>query len=72
MANLGSYAIDKGTAALTIGTSGAVRIASPKPIYNFKEMTFNYVMDKNTFICGGPVNNGGNVIAVVVSGFFKY
>ncbi len=37
MANLGSYAIEKGTAALTIGTSGAVRIASPKPIYNFKE-----------------------------------
>jgi len=62
MANLGSYAIDKGTAALTIGTSGAIRIANPKPIYNFKEMTFNYVMDKNTFICGGPVNNGGNII----------
>ncbi len=62
MANLGSYAIDKGTAALTIGTSGAVRIASAQPIYNFKEMIFNYVMDENTFICGGPVNNGGNVI----------
>lgn len=62
MANLGSYAIEKGTAALTIGTSGAVRIASPKPIYNFKEMIFNYVMDENTFICGGPVNNGGNIV----------
>ncbi|MEO6844663.1 MAG: gluconokinase [Ginsengibacter sp.] len=62
LANLGSYAIDKGTAALTIGTSGAVRIANPKPVFNFKEMTFNYLLDDKTFICGGPVNNGGNVI----------
>ena len=62
LANLGSYAIDKGTAALTIGTSGAVRIASPKPVYNFEEMTFNYLLDDKTFICGGPVNNGGNVV----------
>lgn len=62
LANLGSYAIDKGTAALTIGTSGAVRIASPKPVYNFKEMTFNYLLEDQTFICGGPVNNGGNVV----------
>ena len=62
LANLGSYAIDKGTAALTIGTSGAVRIASPKPVYNFEEMTFNYLLDEKTFICGGPVNNGGNVV----------
>ncbi|MEO6705148.1 MAG: gluconokinase [Ginsengibacter sp.] len=58
LANLGSYAIDKGTAALTIGTSGAVRIASPKPVFNFQEMTFNYLLDDKIFICGGPVNNG--------------
>ena len=69
MANLGSYAIEKGTAALTIGTSGAVRIASPIPIYNFKEMIFNYVMDENTFICGGPVNNGGNVVQWLFKSF---
>jgi gluconokinase len=71
MANLGSYAIDKGTAALTIGTSGAVRIASEKPIFNFHEMTFNYVLDKNTFICGGPVNNGGNIIQWLFESFLK-
>ena len=69
MANLGSYAIGKGTAALTIGTSGAVRIASPKPIYNFKEMIFNYVMDEKTFISGGPVNNGGNVVQWLFKSF---
>jgi len=61
-ANVGSYAIEKGTAALTIGTSGAVRIASPKPIFDFASMSFNYLLDEKTFICGGPVNNGGNVV----------
>ena len=71
LANLGSYAIDKGTAALTIGTSGAVRIASNKPVFNFGEMTFNYVLDKNTFICGGPVNNGGNILPWLFETFLK-
>jgi gluconokinase len=46
LANLGSYAIDQGTAALTIGTSGAVRIASSKPIFDFASMSFNYLLDK--------------------------
>ncbi|MEO9069506.1 MAG: gluconokinase [Ginsengibacter sp.] len=71
LANLGSYAIDKGTAALTIGTSGAVRIANSKPVYNFKEMTFNYILDDKIFICGGPVNNGGNVIQWLFEAFLK-
>jgi gluconokinase len=61
-ANVGSYATGKGTAALTIGTSGAVRIASATPIFDFASMSFNYLLDEKTFICGGPVNNGGNVI----------
>lgn len=60
-ANVGSYAVEKGTAALTIGTSGAVRIASSKPIFDFASMSFNYLLDEKIFICGGPVNNGGNV-----------
>lgn len=59
LANLGSDANEKGTAALTIGTSGAVRISSPKPIFNTQAMTFSYILDEETFICGGPVNNGG-------------
>lgn len=71
LANLGSYAIDKGTAALTIGTSGAVRIASPKPVFNYREMTFNYLLDDKTFICGGPVNNGGNVVQWLFEAFLN-
>jgi gluconokinase len=62
LATIGSYATQPGIAALTIGTSGAVRLASPFPVFNFPTMTFNYVLDTKTFICGGPVNNGGSVI----------
>ena len=69
LANLGSSADHIGTAALTIGTSGAVRIASSKPLYNFKAMTFNYIMDEKTYICGGAINNGGLVLNWLLSNF---
>jgi gluconokinase len=59
LANLGSFATEPGVAALTIGTSGAIRVGSKRPTFNFQSMTFNYVLDENTFISGGPVNNGG-------------
>lgn len=69
LANLGSFAIRKGVAAVTIGTSGAVRIASHKPVFNTSAMTFSYFLDDHTFICGGPVNNGGNVMQWLINCF---
>ncbi len=62
LANLGTRATRPGFAAVTVGTSGAVRIASPRPIAQYESMLFNYILDRHTFICGGPVNNGGNVL----------
>src|SRR6185503_14186145 len=59
LANLGSMAIAPGTASITIGTSGAVRIASSEPLPDPEAMTFSYILDNDTYICGGPVNNGG-------------
>lgn len=59
LANLGSAATKPGIGAITIGTSGAVRVASNKPLPNEASMTFSYILDEKTFICGGPVNNGG-------------
>lgn len=59
LANLGSMADRPGVAAMTIGTSGAVRVASSKPLPNTDAMTFSYILDEQTFICGGPINNGG-------------
>lgn len=59
LANLGSMATKPGIAAMTIGTSGAVRLASNRPLTNGEAMTFSYILDKETYICGGPINNGG-------------
>jgi gluconokinase len=59
LANLGTQATRSGVAALTIGTSGAIRVTRDKPVFNFESMPFNYRLDEETFISGGPVNNGG-------------
>ena len=59
LANVGSFATEDGYMALTIGTSGAVRVTRKKPMLNFKAMTFNYLLDSSTYVCGGPINNGG-------------
>ncbi|MCX2480460.1 gluconokinase [Pedobacter sp. MC2016-15] len=59
LANLGTGAITPGIAALTIGTSGALRVASHEALFNEKAMTFSYRLDEKIFVNGGPVNNGG-------------
>ena len=71
LANVGSYAIERGIAAITIGTSGAVRISNPSPVFNYPAMTFNYILDDNNFICGGAVNNGGNVLKWLFKSFLN-
>jgi len=62
LASLGTDALDPGTAAVTIGTSGAVRVALDRPLRRWPAMPFSYVLDEKIFICGGPVNNGGNIV----------
>src|SRR5690606_38392573 len=54
LANLASMANKPGVAVMTIGTSGAIRIASKVPLPNEKSMPFSYILDQDTFICGGP------------------
>ncbi|TWR31729.1 gluconokinase [Mucilaginibacter pallidiroseus] len=70
-ANLGGGAVTNGVAALTIGTSGAVRVASPQPVYNYQAMTFNYLLTKGRYICGGAVNNGGAAADWLLKDFLK-
>ena len=70
-ANLGSHTTGPGIAALTIGTSGAVRITSSKPVYNYEAMVFNYLLDEQTFVCGGAVNNGGIAVNWLLKNFLK-
>lgn len=71
MANLGSFAVTPGIAALTIGTSGAIRVASEKSTINFQAMTFNYLLTKDIFISGGPINNGGVILKWYTETFLR-
>ncbi|MBM7543411.1 gluconokinase [Weissella beninensis] len=61
LSNLGVNAIQPGVAAVTIGTSGAIRVVSNKPVIDPKGRTFTYALDKDHWVVGGPVNNGGDV-----------
>ncbi|SDS85240.1 gluconate kinase, FGGY family [Mucilaginibacter mallensis] len=70
-ANLGSFVTEPGTASLTIGTSGAVRITSKQPVYNYPAMVFNYLLKKETFVCGGAVNNGGIALNWLIKTFLN-
>lgn len=58
LANLGSDAMDPGELSLTIGTSGAVRTASPNYSPDPHRRIFNYRLDEKMFIAGGATNNG--------------
>lgn len=61
LSNLGVNAIKPGVVAVTIGTSGAVRVVTDKPVIDPKCRTFTYYLDKDMWVVGGPVNNGGVV-----------
>jgi len=71
LANLGSNAIAPGEMALTIGTSGAVRMTSTSPKHDSKERIFNYILTESLYVSGGPVNNGGNTVKWYVENFME-
>ncbi|GEO05648.1 gluconate kinase [Adhaeribacter aerolatus] len=62
LANLGTGAIAPGQAALTIGTSGAIRVTAPQPAADPHQRLFSYILAPNQYIVGGPVNNGGIIL----------
>jgi gluconokinase len=62
LANLGAHAMTPGDAAVSIGTSGAIRMASHSPITDRQARTFSYVLTDNLFVLGGAVNSGGVVL----------
>jgi len=62
LANLGSGVMEPGAVALTIGTSGAIRITRDHPLIDEQGRLFNYILDEEHYVCGGPVNNGGYLL----------
>ncbi|MES0857748.1 gluconokinase [Geobacillus sp. G4] len=59
LANVGVGAVLPGEAAITIGTSGAVRTIATKPTTDEKGRTFCYALTPGYWVVGGPTNNGG-------------
>jgi gluconokinase len=58
LAQLGCGAMSPGDLSVTIGTSGAARMAAPSFHYDEHGRIFNYRLDEQTFIAGGATNNG--------------
>lgn len=70
LSNLGVNAVDPGVVAVTIGTSGAIRMLSDHPVVDPKGRIFCYALSKELWVIGGPVNNGGVVFAWVKEHLF--
>jgi len=69
LANLGSNAVKPGETALTIGTSGAIRMTTQSPAYDAEERIFRYILTRELYVCGGATNNGGGAVQWFVSNF---
>lgn len=58
LAQLGSGAVNPGEAAITIGTSGAIRTVTTHAATDETGRLFTYVME-DRYVSGGAINNGG-------------
>ncbi|MGP6158689.1 MAG: gluconokinase [Vulcanimicrobiaceae bacterium] len=62
LANLGVGAVGPGELALTLGTSGAIRMVVERPALDAQGRTFCYAFDDRRFIAGGPTSSAGAVL----------
>jgi gluconokinase len=62
LANLGVGAVAPGELALTLGTSGAIRIVVEEPALDERGRTFCYCYDDTGYIAGGPTSSAGAVL----------
>lgn len=61
--SLGAGALKPIQCTCMIGTSGALRVISPKPILDPHARTWCYGLDQEHWIVGGAINNGGVALA---------
>lgn len=57
--SLGAGAVLPGQATCMIGTSGAFRIIAPHPMLDKQARSWCYAIDKEHWLVGGAINNGG-------------
>lgn len=72
MAQLGSGAIEPGHAALTIGTSGAIRMMTAQPAKDEQSRLFSYALTPEHYVCGGAINNGGSALQWFTQAFLPW
>ncbi|MEV0677238.1 gluconokinase [Actinosynnema sp. NPDC050436] len=61
MANLGVGAVAPGVAAVSLGTSGALRVVRDQPAVDQRGRVFCYAVADGLWVLGGAVSNGGVV-----------
>ncbi len=59
LGNLGTGAIVPGVVGLSIGTSGAARMALPQPTFDPAGRLFSYALTEDVWVSGGAISNGG-------------
>ncbi len=59
LANIGVGTSVKGDVAVTLGTSGAVRVLDEQPLLDEQGRTFCYCADDTRYIVGGPTSGAG-------------
>jgi gluconokinase len=57
--SIGAGAVAPSQATLMIGTSGALRVVSPRPVLDPKARSWCYAIDEGHWLVGGAINNGG-------------
>ncbi len=63
LANLGTGAVRPGMAALSLGTSGALRVIADEPGIGASGRVFCYALAEGLWVRGGAISNGGAVAA---------
>jgi gluconokinase len=61
LANLGSRCTSRRDRAITIGTSGALRVLHPDAVIGLPTGLWRYRLDERRFVTGGALSNGGNL-----------
>ncbi|MDF7683347.1 gluconokinase [Lactobacillus sp. ESL0679] len=61
LSNVGLGATEQGVMALTVGTSGALRVITDHTVLDEHARTFCYLLDSKHYVVGGSVNSGGSV-----------
>ncbi len=71
LANIGCGILDTENAAVTVGTSGAVRVTSHQYLADKKQRLFSYYVTDGFYITGGAINNGGVALQWLVEKVFE-